>query len=153
MLLSLHKGRRRRVKQEYSKFTDFGNYIKRKGTKAMVYYQKERKNEEKDEILEKIYSIEVKRITPNPNQPRKVFSEDSIIKLADSISQYGIIQPLTVRKISESEYELVAGERRVQNNTYFRIYSLGQEHNSTPKDCPNVEVRYPPHIKACVNSR
>lgn len=80
----------------------------------MVYYQKERKNEEKDEILEKIYSIEVKRITPNPNQPRKVFSEDSIIKLADSISQYGIIQPLTVRKISESEYELVAGERRLR---------------------------------------
>ncbi len=73
----------------------------------MVYYQKEAKSEEK------IHSIEVKSITPNPNQPRKVFAEDSIIKLADSINQFGIIQPLTVRKVGEG-YELVAGERRLR---------------------------------------
>lgn len=76
----------------------------------MIYYQK---TEEKEEKTEKIHSIEVQKIVPNPNQPRKVFNEESIIKLADSISQYGIIQPLTVRKIGES-YELVAGERRLR---------------------------------------
>ena len=62
---------------------------------------------------QEIQQIEVSRISPNPNQPRKVFNEDSIIKLADSISQYGIIQPLTVRKMGEN-YELVAGERRLR---------------------------------------
>ena len=76
----------------------------------MVYYQKAEKKEEKEE---KIHSIEVHRIAPNPNQPRKIFNEDSIIKLADSISQYGIIQPLTVRKVGDS-FELVAGERRLR---------------------------------------
>lgn len=76
----------------------------------MIYYQKAEKKEENEE---KICSIEVQKIVPNPNQPRKTFNEDSIIKLADSISQYGIIQPLTVRKIGEN-YELVAGERRLR---------------------------------------
>lgn len=76
----------------------------------MIYYQK---TEEKEEKAGKIHSIEVQKIVPNPNQPRKVFNEESIIKLADSISQYGIIQPLTVRKTGEC-YELVAGERRLR---------------------------------------
>ena len=62
---------------------------------------------------QEIQQIEVTRIAPNPNQPRKVFNEDSIIRLADSINQYGIIQPLTVRKTGDT-YELVAGERRLR---------------------------------------
>ncbi len=66
-------------------------------------------NQENQEIQQ----IEVHKIAPNPNQPRKTFNEDSIIRLADSINQYGIIQPLTVRKIGEN-YELVAGERRLR---------------------------------------
>lgn len=75
-----------------------------------VYYQKTKEIKEENA---KIEQIEVSKIAPNPNQPRKHFSEDSIIKLADSIRQYGIIQPLTVRIIGES-YELVAGERRLR---------------------------------------
>ncbi len=62
---------------------------------------------------EEILQIPISQIVPNPNQPRKDFSEPSIIKLADSIRQYGIIQPLTVRKIGQL-YELVAGERRLR---------------------------------------
>ena len=60
-----------------------------------------------------IQEIPIKLISPNPNQPRKSFSEDSIIKLASSIKEYGIIQPLTVRKAGTA-YELVAGERRLR---------------------------------------
>ena len=60
-----------------------------------------------------VYSIEISKISPNPNQPRKVFSDDSIIKLADSIRQYGVIQPLVVRKVGEN-YELISGERRLR---------------------------------------
>ena len=74
----------------------------------MIYYQKS--TDEKGEL---IHSIEVSKIYANPNQPRKIFSDEAIIKLADSIRQYGIIQPLTVRKFDE-KYELVSGERRLR---------------------------------------
>ena len=76
----------------------------------MIYYQKSKETTEKPG---QIISIPTQKIFPNPNQPRKDFSEESILKLADSINQYGIIQPLTVRKNGES-YELVAGERRLR---------------------------------------
>lgn len=62
---------------------------------------------------EKVHSISISSIIPNPNQPRKDFPEESILKLADSIKQFGIVQPLTVRKVGEV-YELVAGERRLR---------------------------------------
>ena len=75
-----------------------------------IYYQKDK---EKKEEIERIVNIDVNLIVPNPNQPRKIFTEESIIKLADSIRQHGIIQPLVVRKV-ECHYELVAGERRLR---------------------------------------
>ncbi len=68
--------------------------------------------EEKQENKQITY-IEVEKISPNPSQPRKAFSDDGIIKLADSIRQYGIIQPLCVRKVG-NEYELISGERRLR---------------------------------------
>ena len=74
------------------------------------------KTEEKDEktgLGKEIVPLEVSKIVPNPNQPRKVFKEEQILRLADSIRQFGIIQPLTVRKIDDG-YELVSGERRLR---------------------------------------
>lgn len=56
--------------------------------------------------------IPVDYIRPNPYQPRRVFTEESIIELAHSIKQYGLLQPITVRKASHSYYEIIAGERR-----------------------------------------
>lgn len=53
------------------------------------------------------------RIRPNPAQPRKIFEADGLRELAASIEQYGILQPLTVRRVG-GEYELVAGERRLR---------------------------------------
>lgn len=69
-----------------------------------------------------IFWVEVDRIKPNPFQPRRVFDEAALASLAESIRQYGILQPLTVtRKEIERpgegifvEYELVAGERRLR---------------------------------------
>ena len=52
-------------------------------------------------------------IRPNPAQPRKIFREDALTDLAESIRQHGILQPLSVRRVS-SHYELVAGERRLR---------------------------------------
>src|SRR3989338_625840 len=69
-----------------------------------------------------IYWVEVDRIKPNPFQPRKTFDEAALLSLAESIRQYGVLQPLTVtRKEIERgdvgisvEYELIAGERRLR---------------------------------------
>lgn len=69
--------------------------------------------EKNTKIQEKVEQISINLISPNPNQPRKAFDEEGILKLADSIRQFGIIQPLVVRKTGEG-YELVAGERRLR---------------------------------------
>lgn len=53
-------------------------------------------------------------ILPNLYQPRKFFDEEAIEELAQSIKMYGIIQPLSVRRMGENSYELVAGERRLR---------------------------------------
>ncbi len=52
-------------------------------------------------------------ICPNPNQPRKIFQEETLAELAESIRQHGILQPLSVRRIGTG-YELIAGERRLR---------------------------------------
>ena len=52
-------------------------------------------------------------IRPNPAQPRKVFREEALVELADSIRQHGILQPLSVRRVGNT-YELIAGERRLR---------------------------------------
>ena len=54
-----------------------------------------------------------KAIRPNPAQPRKVFLEDALEELAESIRRHGILQPLSVRRVGTS-YELIAGERRLR---------------------------------------
>ena len=60
-----------------------------------------------------IIQIHIEKVIPNIYQPRKYFNEDAIKELSESIKQYGIIQPLTVRKRGDV-YELVAGERRLR---------------------------------------
>lgn len=58
--------------------------------------------------------INVDYIVPNPNQPRTVFDDEALDELAQSIQQVGLIQPLLVRKVDDTHYELVAGERRLR---------------------------------------
>ncbi len=61
----------------------------------------------------KVLSLPIDAISPNPNQPRKIFSQDSLQELADSIQALGILQPLSVRSLGE-RWELIAGERRLR---------------------------------------
>ena len=68
--------------------------------------KKEERKSESGEILVKINQVE-----PNREQPRKEFDEDSLMELADSIKQFGILQPLLVQK-KKDYYEIIAGERR-----------------------------------------
>lgn len=61
-----------------------------------------------------ISQIPIQHIQTNPFQPRTEFDEDALQELSDSISQFGIIQPITVRKIGFDHYQLISGERRLR---------------------------------------
>ena len=52
------------------------------------------------------------KVEPNPDQPRRDFDDEELQQLADSISEHGVIQPLTVRLLSSGYYQIIAGERR-----------------------------------------
>lgn len=71
---------------------------------------------------EHVEEIPVSMIVPNRNQPRKVFSKESIDELAETIREHGLLQPVILRKCSEGEYEIIAGERR-----FRAVSSLGWE--------------------------
>ena len=59
-----------------------------------------------------INEVELSKITVNPNQPRREFDQTALRELADSIAEIGIIQPITLRQLSDDEYQIIAGERR-----------------------------------------
>ncbi|MDR1690097.1 MAG: ParB/RepB/Spo0J family partition protein [Clostridiales bacterium] len=58
--------------------------------------------------------LNVNDIYPNPYQPRRYFDRQSLIELSESIKLYGVMQPVSVRRLNEQRYELVAGERRLR---------------------------------------
>ncbi|NLL06672.1 MAG: nucleoid occlusion protein [Clostridiaceae bacterium] len=72
---------------------------------------------EKKADLKNITYVGIENIRPNPYQPRKQFNKISLDELCESIKQYGVIQPINVRKLSSNMYELVAGERRLRAAT------------------------------------
>lgn len=59
-----------------------------------------------------INEIPISQISPNPDQPRNFFDETALEELATSIRELGIIQPLTLRKVSSENYQIISGERR-----------------------------------------
>ena len=61
-----------------------------------------------------IGSISIKNIEVNPFQPREDFDQEALDELAESIKMHGIIQPITVRQLSQNEFQLISGERRLQ---------------------------------------
>ncbi len=64
-------------------------------------------------ITKEVVYLDVNKIVPNPNQPRKVFVDDNITELANSIKEHGVLQPISVR-FERGTYELIAGERRLR---------------------------------------
>ena len=61
-----------------------------------------------------IYEIAVDQIENNPFQPRIEFEEEALLELAESISEHGLVQPITVRRLSENQFQLISGERRLR---------------------------------------
>lgn len=75
------------------------------------------------EKINDIVMIKTELIVPNPYQPRKTFDDNAIGELAQSIKQYGILQPVTVRKIEEN-YEIIMGERRFRAAKSINLNSI-----------------------------
>ncbi len=65
-----------------------------------------------EETGAKVQEIELEKIKPNPNQPRKKFDPNALIELKDSIIEQGLIQPILVEEIADEHYIIIAGERR-----------------------------------------
>jgi ParB family chromosome partitioning protein len=59
-----------------------------------------------------INEIELSKITPNPDQPRRAFDEEALDELATSIQALGLVQPITLREVGEDQYQIISGERR-----------------------------------------
>ena len=69
-------------------------------------------NEVQTEGSSTINEIELDNIVPNPNQPRRDFDTESLKELSDSIAEIGIVQPITLRKMDDGTFQIIAGERR-----------------------------------------
>lgn len=83
--------------------------IPEKSNKPLAKESAEEKRE--SESGSGIQMMKINMVEPNRDQPRKKFDEDAILELADSIKQFGVLQPLLVRK-NKDYYEIIAGERR-----------------------------------------
>lgn len=59
-----------------------------------------------------VVHLPVEKVSANPDQPRKIFREDELSELAESIASYGVLQPIIVREHGEGQYSIIAGERR-----------------------------------------
>lgn len=79
--------------------------------KTTVKEVKEEKQQVKTVVKQEEIKIKITEIEPNREQPRKKFDEDALLELAESIKQFGVIQPLIVQKRGDY-YEIIAGERR-----------------------------------------
>jgi ParB family chromosome partitioning protein len=87
----------------------YGGFSLKGGAAMLSFLQKDNRSYKSGNII----YLPAEIIHPNPNQPRHVFDEASLMELAVSIGQVGVLQPLTVRK-SSGEYELISGERRLR---------------------------------------
>lgn len=62
----------------------------------------------------RVLNVSLDRIRPNPYQPRRVFDQVALNDLANSIREYGVIQPISIRQLTGDSYEIIAGERRLR---------------------------------------
>lgn len=78
------------------------------GTGLGVLFGQDNTEEEDSQLLE----LPIAKVEPRLEQPRQYFDQEALQDLADSIAQYGLIQPITVRKLDTGYYQIIAGERR-----------------------------------------
>ena len=83
-----------------------------------------RQTGEASPVVGSIALIKLKNIETNPFQPRTNFEEIALQELADSITQHGIIQPITVRKLGYDKYQLISGERRFRASQIAQLVEI-----------------------------
>lgn len=88
-----------------------------KGLRALI---PEEPSEETNQQKSKVLNIEVRKVSPNPFQPREEFDEVALNELKQSIAEKGVIQPITVRRY-DAGYQLIAGERRLRAVTALEL--------------------------------
>lgn len=95
----------------------------------------------------RIYQIEIQKIVPNPYQPRREFSDEAIQELASSIREYGVLEPLIVKKIEKEqpdginvEYQLIAGERRLRASKVAGLKTVPALIRNFDNKCLELEV-------------
>lgn len=71
-----------------------------------------------------LYNLALSELTPNPDQPRKVFSEAEINMLADSIKEKGLLQPILVKELDDGQIIIVSGERRFRAHEQLKLESI-----------------------------
>ena len=69
---------------------------------------------ERPKTAGKVYLLPVEQIEPSPHQARRTFDEKELARLAVSILEHGLLQPVTVQRLGKNRYRLVAGERRLR---------------------------------------
>ena len=69
-------------------------------------------NHMEDDAEDELLILPISKVEPREDQPREYFDPQALQDLSDSISQYGLIQPITVRKLDTGFYQIIAGERR-----------------------------------------
>lgn len=72
----------------------------------------------------KLHDLELSKLTPNPDQPRKVFSEEEIQILADSIKEKGLLQPILVKELEDGQLIIVSGERRFRAHQRLELETI-----------------------------
>ena len=92
--------------------------LEKKGNSRLAYFNitedEINQNPEKvvKELSHTVAMIPLSQISPNSDQPRTDFDEEALQELADSIKTYGLIQPITLRRFNDKEYQIISGERR-----------------------------------------
>jgi len=95
-----------------------------RGLDALLGNSSDDENKLKPQSNVNSFEIDINRIDVNPNQPRSNFDSVEIDSLSDSIKDLGIIQPITVRKINTSKYEIISGERRFRASKKAGLTSI-----------------------------
>ena len=98
-------------------------------------------NDHTSDVTAAISSVAISDIEANPFQPRKEFDNEALEELAQSIREQGVITPITVRRMPDGKYQLIAGERRLRASqmagltelpAYIRIATDGQSFLQCP---------------------
>lgn len=79
---------------------------------AFSFFKSKKEEKVEDDIQEKVQELPIEQVEVNEDQPRQVFSEESIAELAETIQSHGLLQPIIVRPIGGNKYQIIAGERR-----------------------------------------